>query len=52
MPVSDWEGSLGDCDIEGINVTTIPWLLASLSQQLDPRTLDLPGMGPGVDVCE
>jgi hypothetical protein len=48
---SDWEGELGDCDFEGINVR-VPWLLARLSQRLDPRTLDLSGMGPGIDVCE
>jgi len=51
MPVSDWEGNLGDCEMDGINVT-IPWSLAHLSQQLDPRTLDLSGMGPGIDACE
>jgi hypothetical protein len=28
------------------------WLLARLSQRLEPRTLDLSGMGPGNDVCE
>ncbi len=48
---SDWEGELRDCDFEGINVR-VPWLLAHLSQRLDPRTLDLSGMGPGIDVCE
>jgi len=48
---SDWEGELGDCDFEGINVS-VPWLLAHLSQRLDPRTLDLSGMGPGIDICE
>ena len=37
MPVSDWEGNLGDCELEGINVT-IPWSLTCLSQQLDPQT--------------
>ena len=51
MPVNDWEGNLGDCKMVGINVT-IPWLLARLSQRLDPRTLDLLGMGPEIDVCE
>jgi len=51
MPVSDWEGNLGDCEMDGINVT-IPWSLARLSQWLDPRTLDLSGMGPGINVCE
>ena len=51
MPVSDWEGDLCDCDFEGLNVR-IPWLLARLSQQMDPRTLDLSGLGPGIDVCE
>ncbi len=40
MPVIDWEGDLGDCDFEGINVM-VPWLLACLSQRLEPRTLDL-----------
>ena len=35
MPVSDWEGDLCDCDFEGLNVR-IPWLLARLSQRLEP----------------
>ena len=48
---SDWEGELGYCDFEGINVR-VPWSLARLSQRLDPRTLDLSGMGPGIDVSE
>ena len=48
---SDWEGELEDCDFEGINVS-VPWSLARLSQRLDPKTLDLSGMGPGIDVCE
>ena len=48
---SDREGELGDCNFEGINVR-VPWSLARLSQRLDPRTLDLSGMGPGIDVCE
>jgi hypothetical protein len=30
----------------------VPWSLARLSQCLDPRTLDLSGMGPGIDICE
>jgi hypothetical protein len=51
MPVSDWEGGLGDCDFEGINVR-VPWSLMRLSQRLEPRTLDLSGMGPGIHVCE
>jgi hypothetical protein len=51
MPVSDWEGDLGDCDFEGINVI-VPWSRARLSRRLEPRTLDLSGMGPGVNVCE
>ena len=37
--------------LEGINVT-ISWSLVHLSQRLDPQTLDLSGMGPGIDVCE
>ena len=36
---------------EGINVS-VPWSLARLSQRLEPRTLDLSGMGLGIDVCE
>ena len=51
MPGSDWEGDLGDCNFEGINVS-VPWSLARLSQCQEPRTLDLLGMGPGIDVCE
>jgi hypothetical protein len=31
---------------------TIHWLLVRLSQRLDPQTLDLSGMGPGIHVCE
>jgi len=50
-PGSDWEGELGYCDFEGINVR-VPWSLTRLSQRLDPRTLDLSGMGPVIDVCE
>jgi len=30
----------------------IPWSLARLSQRLEPRMLDLSGMGPGINVCE
>ena len=45
------EGELGDCNFEGINVS-VPWSLAHLSQRLEPRMLDLSGMGPGIDVCE
>ncbi len=51
MPGSDWEGELGDCDFKGINVS-VPWSIAHLSQRLEPRTLDLLGMGPGIAVCE
>jgi len=51
MPGSDVEGDLGDCNFEGIHVS-VPWLLARLSQHLEPRTLDLLGMGLGIDVCE
>ena len=51
MPVSDWVGNIGNYEMEGINVT-IPWLLGRLSQRSDPQTLDLLGMGPGIDVCE
>jgi hypothetical protein len=51
MPGSDWEGERGDCDFEGINVS-VPWPLACLSQRLEPRMLDLSGMGPGIDVWE
>jgi hypothetical protein len=53
MPVSDWEGKLGDTNLEGIRHKTVPWSLVCLSQLLDPRTLDLSGMGPGNNVvCE
>jgi hypothetical protein len=53
MPVSDWEGKLGDTNLEGIRHETVPWSLVRLSQRMDPRTLDLLGMGPGNDVvCE
>jgi hypothetical protein len=51
MPGSDWKGDQGDCNFEGINVS-IPWLITRLSQRLEPRTLDLSGMGQGIDVCE
>ena len=53
MPVSNWEGKLGATNLEGIRHETVPWLLMRLSQHLDPRTLDLSGVGPGNDVvCE
>ncbi len=51
MPGSDWDGELGECDFEGIDVS-VPWSIARLSQRLEPRTLDPSGMGPGSDVCE
>ncbi len=51
MPGSDWDEELGYCDFEGIDVS-VPWSIARLSQRLEPRTLDLSGMGPGIDVCE
>ena len=34
IPGSDWEGELGDCNFEGINVR-VPWSLARLSQRLE-----------------
>jgi hypothetical protein len=48
---SDWAGELGDCNFEGINVS-VPWSIACLSQRLEPRRLDLSGIGPRIDVCE
>ncbi len=51
IPGSDWEGELGVFNFERINVR-VPLSIARLSQHLDPRTLDLSGMGPGIDVCE
>lgn len=52
MPDSDWLGELGDTDLEDVRQELVPWSIVRLSQRLDPRTLDLSGMGPGADVCE
>jgi len=51
MPVSDWEEDLCDCVLEGLNVR-ISWSFTRFSQRLEPRMLDLSGMGPGINVCE
>ena len=47
--MSDWEGTLGDLDFDGID-EAIPNALARLSLNLDPRNYDSSGMGPGPDV--
>jgi hypothetical protein len=46
---SDWDGPMGRSDFEGVRVD-IPYSIARLSTNLDPRNYDLSGMGPGVDV--
>ena len=47
--LSDWEGTLGDLDFDGID-DAIPNSLARLSLNLDPRNYDSSGMGAGSDV--
>ena len=46
---SDWDGPMGRSDFEGVR-EDIPYSIARLSTNLDPRNYDLSGMGPGVDV--
>jgi len=47
--ISDWEGTLGELDFEGVD-ESIPNALARLSLNLDPRNYDSSGMGAGSDV--
>ena len=47
--ISDWEGTLGELDFEGVD-EGIPNVLARLSLNLDPRNYDSSGMGAGSDV--
>ena len=51
VPVSEWEGPLGDNDFEGVRVE-VPNAIARLSMNLDPRNFDCSGIGPGKDVRE
>ena len=45
---SDWTGEMGMHDFEGVG-TEIPNAIARLSTNLEPRSYDLSGMGPGED---
>ena len=47
---SDWLGDLGNHDFEGLT-PDVPNAIARLSSNLDPRTHDSSGMGPGEDVA-
>ncbi len=46
---SDWEGPMGESDFNGLH-EEIPYSIARLSTNLDPRNYDLSGMGPREDV--
>jgi hypothetical protein len=49
IPVSNWEGTLGQMDYDGL-WEIIPNAISRLSINLDPHNYDLSGMGPGEDV--
>jgi hypothetical protein len=49
VPVSDWDGELGELEFEGVN-KDIPNAIARLSMKLDPWNYDSSGIGPGSDV--
>ena len=49
MPMSDWEGPMGDTDVEGLN-DGVAHTIARLSKNLNPRNYDSSGMGPGNDL--
>ena len=56
IPVSDWTGTLGDHDFEGIEDQIPneppPNPIARITTALEPRTYDVSGLGPGDDVHE
>jgi hypothetical protein len=49
VPVSDWEGPIGDMDLEGLD-NGVAHTIARLSKNLNPRNYDSLGMGPGNDL--
>jgi len=49
VPMSDWEGPMGDMDFEGLN-DGVAHTIARLSKNLNPRNYDSPGLGPGNDL--
>jgi hypothetical protein len=49
VPVSDWEGPMGDTDVEGLD-NGVAHTIARLSKNLNPRIYDSSGMGPGNDL--
>jgi hypothetical protein len=49
MPMSDWEGPMGDMDFEGLD-DGVAHTIARLSKNLNPRNYDSSGMGPGNDL--
>ena len=46
---SDWAGPLGNLDFDGVR-DDVPYAIARLSTNLDPRNYDFSGMGPGEDI--
>ena len=48
VPMSEWEGPLGDNDFEGMR-EEIPNAIAQLSLNLDPYNFDCSGIGLGED---
>ena len=49
VPMSNWEGPMGDMDFEGLN-DGVAHTIARLSKNLNPRNYDSSGMGPGNDL--
>jgi hypothetical protein len=49
VPVSDWEGPMGDTDVEGLD-DGVAHTIARLSKNLNPRKYDSSGMGPRNDL--
>jgi len=48
-PMSDWEGPMGDMDLEGLD-DGVARTIARLSENLNPRNYNSSGMGPGNDL--
>jgi hypothetical protein len=49
VPMSDWEGPMGDMDFEGLN-DGVAHTIARLRKNRNPRNYDSSGMGPGNDL--
>ena len=49
VPMSDWEGPIGDMDFEGLD-NGVAHTIARLSKNLNPCNYDSSGMGPGNDL--